>query len=51
MLTSILKWLFVTYNKRNLSKKFYNNDLNLDGLKDKIEIYRDKWGISHIYAD
>ena len=50
MLASILKWLFVTYNKRNLSKKFYNNDLNLSGLKDKVEIYRDKWGVSHIYA-
>ena len=51
MLSSILKWLFIAYNKKTLSKKFYNNtNLKVDGLKDTVTIHRDKWGVSHIYA-
>ena len=24
--------------------------INVDGLKQSVEVYRDKWGINHIYA-
>ena len=50
MIASILKWLFIAYNKRTLSKEFYNYTLKVDGLKDTVTIYRDKWGVSHIHA-
>jgi len=50
MLASILKWLFIAYNKKTLSKQFYNNTLKVEGLKDKVTIHRDKWGVSHIHA-
>lgn len=50
MLSSILKWLFIFYNKKTLSAKFYNSSLKVEGLKDKVTIYRDEWGVSHIDA-
>ena len=50
MIASVLKWLFIVYNKRTLSKIFYNHNLEVDGLKDTVTIHRDKWGVSHIHA-
>ena len=50
MIESVLKWLFIAYNQRTLSKKFYNSSLDIQGLKKEVTIYRDKWGVSHIHA-
>ena len=50
MIESVLKWLFIRYNQRVLSKDFYNSSLDLKNLKKEVTIYRDKWGISHIDA-
>ena len=32
-------------------KPDYEGTLNLKGLKNKVEVYYDKWGIPHIYAE
>ena len=50
MIASVLKWLFIGYNKQTLSKQFYNNSLKVESLKDTVKIYQDKWGVSHIHA-
>ena len=50
MIATVLKWLFVVYNKRSLSNQFSNDTLPLEGLKDTVEVYQDKWGVSHIHA-
>ena len=36
MIASVLKWLFIVYNKRTLSKNFYNHNLEVDGLKEHL---------------
>ena len=50
MFASVLKWLFIAYNQRTLSKEFYNTTLEIAGVKEEVVIHRDKWGVSHIYA-
>ena len=50
MFASVLKWLFIAYNQRTLSKEFYNTTLEITGVKEEVVIHRDKWGVSHIYA-
>lgn len=50
MLASVLKWLFIQYNRNSLRKKFFDGRLSVSGLSSPVQIFTDKYGVPHIYA-
>ena len=50
MIEPILKWIFIQYNKRALSNKFFDGKLTIKGLQYPVIIHRDEASIPHVYA-
>ena len=50
MITPILKWLFIQYNRGSLKNKLFNGELSIEGLHHPVTVYRDEASIPHIYA-
>lgn len=48
LLNPLLQWFVRHHAHKNLPN--YNQNQQLQGLKSKVEIIRDQWGIPHIYA-
>jgi penicillin amidase len=51
LISSILKWSFIQYNKRSLKNKYYDSKLVLDGISKPVNVYADEWQIPTIYAE
>lgn len=43
------KWLITSLSRRALPQ--VNGRIKLDGINSSVEIFRDRWGIPHIFAD
>ena len=50
MIASILKWLFVQYNRGSLKSEYFEGELCVKGLQHSVTIFRDENSVPHIYA-
>jgi len=48
---SFIIFVFVFFNCSDNKNNFSTSKKNVDGIAKKVEIFRDNWGINHIYAE